>query len=146
MSELKLLNEAFQSFQKASKSLELCYRELQERIRYLTDELEKKNRDLVAALQEVQRNRDFLEALVQSMEEAIIVIDPEEKIMMINHSAEEFFGIKEEDIRGRSLSDLDFSITHDGADAVLLAGGRKRKIILSNSPVVSNGSFTGEVI
>lgn len=146
MSDLKLLNEAFESFQKASKSLELCYGELQERVRYLTEELEKKNQALQSALMEVQRNRDFLYAIIQSLEEAIIVIDPEERIIMMNHSAEDFFGISERVIRGKCLSELDFSISHDGADAILSAGGKKRKIMLSNSQVLSGGSLTGEVI
>lgn len=146
MNDLKLLNEAFQSFTRASKSLESYYGELQERIRYLTEELERKNRELEIALKEVQKNRDFLGAIIKSIEEAIIVIDTEERIIMLNHSAEEFFGVKEKDTIGKCLSELDFSISHDGADAVLTAGNRRRKIILSNSPVVSNGALTGEVI
>lgn len=144
--DIKLLNEAFQSFTEASKSLESCYTELQERIRYLTEELEKKNQALRDALQEVEKSRDFLDAIIRSMEEAIIVIDPEERIIMMNHSAEELFGVKAEDYFGRALSDIDFTISHDGADAVLAAGGKKRKIILSNAPVLRNGELSGEVI
>lgn len=144
--DIKLLNEAFQSFTKASKSLESYYAELQERIQYLTGELERKNQALRDALQEVQKSRDFLDAIIRSMEEAIIVIDPEERIIMMNHTAEELFGVRAEDFYERPLSDIDFTISHDGADAVLTAGGKKRKIILSNAPVLRNGGLSGEVI
>jgi nitrate/nitrite-specific signal transduction histidine kinase len=37
------LNEAFQTFTQASKSLESYYGKLSERVRYLTNELERKN-------------------------------------------------------------------------------------------------------
>jgi PAS domain S-box-containing protein len=142
----ELLEEAFSNFTRASESLELYYRELQERIRYLTEELEKKNRALEDAL-------NFLNAIIQSMEDAVLVIDPYEKIIMMNHSAENLFGVKADEFNGRYLSEIDFTIHHEGADAILTASGKKRTIMLSNSPVMSRsdgnnsyGELLGEVI
>jgi len=142
----ELLQEAFNSFTKASESLELYYRQLQERVRYLTEELEKKNRAIENAL-------NLLHAIIHSMEEAVLVIDPQEKIIMMNHSAENLFGVKAEEFNGRYLSEIDFSIHHEGADVILTASGNKRTIILSNSPVISRnnetqsyGELLGEVI
>ncbi len=144
--DLKLLNEAFDNFTKASKSLESYYASLQEKIRSLTEEVQKKNSALESALKEVERNRDFLNAIIQSMEEAMVVIDPQERIIMINHSAEELFGVRAEEVLGRGLSEMDFSINREGPEAVLYSNGKRRNIILSSAPVVSDGDLIGEVI
>lgn len=144
--DLKLLGEAFDTFTRASRNLESCYNELREKLRALTEELHRKNQELQDALREVEKNRDFLQAIIHALEESVIVIDPEERIIMLNHSAEELFGISAETATGKYLSDLDFTIYHEGADAILKAGGKRRNILISNAPVISNGVLVGEVI
>ncbi|HET6514218.1 MAG TPA: ATP-binding protein [Thermodesulfovibrionales bacterium] len=145
--DVELLNEAFLNFTKASKSLEAYYGGLQEKVRHLTTELEKKNRELNEALADAEKNKDYLNAILYNLEEAIIVINPDNRVTMVNKSAEELLGVTLADIGGRVFEDLDFSIREDGSDTYLFAGGKKYSIILSHSPVVdSEGFLRGNVI
>ena len=144
---VELLNEAFHNFTMASKSLEAYYGLLQERVAYLTTELEKKNKELKMALADAERSKDYLNAILYNLEEAIIVVDPDDKVMMINKSAAELFGIYLSDVIGKTFANLDFSITSEGSETLLFVKGGKHNVILSRSPVVdSEGCLWGSVI
>jgi signal transduction histidine kinase len=141
------LNEAFQSFTEASKSLETYYGLLQQRVRYLTIELEKKNKELQDALAEAEKHKDFLNAVLYNLEEAIIVIDPQERITMMNRSGEGLLGVSSKDVTGAAFGSLALTILREGSDTFLLAKGNRYSIILSTSSVVdSAGSVRGRVI
>ncbi|NWF51678.1 MAG: PAS domain S-box protein [Nitrospirae bacterium] len=144
---LELLNEAFQKFTLASKSLENYYDLLHKRIKHLTNELEKKNKQLQSALSEAERNKDFLNAILHSLEEAIIVVDPDERITMLNRSAEELFGIPLSEVSKMAFNELDFSIEDAGTESILTVKGKRYTVILSRSSVVdSNNNLRGTVI
>ncbi|MGD1075231.1 MAG: ATP-binding protein [Thermodesulfovibrionales bacterium] len=145
--DVELLNKAFETFTNASKSLESYYEVLQEKVRYLTAELEKKNSELNAALEDAERNKDYLNAILYNLEEAIIVLDPLDKVTLMNKSAEELLGLQDVDAIGKAFTDLDFSVTQDGSDTVLLANGKKYCVIISHSSVVdSEALLRGKVI
>ncbi len=129
------LSEAFNNFATASKSLEHYYNLLQERVRYLTIELEQKNRELNLALEEVQKNRDYLDAILYNLEEAILVLDPNERINMINKSASRLLQCSPEELIGRAFSELDFTIEEDGTDTILNAKGKRYSVIVSHSRI-----------
>lgn len=150
---MDLLNCAFDSFTKASKSLEASYQALQQRIAVLTLELKDKNARLGEALREAEKNKDYLDAVLYSMEEAIIVLDSAERITMTNRAAGLMLGEAAQGATGKKFSELDISLGADGslkADgsvAVLEAGGRKYNVIIEDSPVIdSTGASLGRVI
>jgi signal transduction histidine kinase len=142
-----LLSEAFQNFTKASKSLEAYYELLQEKVKYLTNELEKKNKEIQAALSDAERNKDYLKAILYNLEEAIIVVDPEDRVTMLNKSAEELLGIPLSDAIGKVFKNLHFSICKNNSETILTVNGKQYTIIVSSSPIVdSRGSLRGNVI
>jgi signal transduction histidine kinase len=144
---VELLSEAFQDFTKASKSLETYYGLLQEKVIYLTNELEKKNGELQTALSDAERNKDYLNAILYNLEEAIIVVDPKEKITMLNKSAEDILGISRSEAVGKVFNNLHFLISRNNSETILTVTGRQYTIILSHSPIVdSRGSSRGNVI
>jgi signal transduction histidine kinase len=144
---VELLSEAFQDFTKASKSLETYYELLQEKVIYLTNELEKKNGELQTALSDAERNKDYLNAILYNLEEAIIVVDPKEKITMLNKSAEDILGISRSEAVGKVFNNLHFLISRNNSETILTVTGRQYTIILSHSPIVdSRGSSRGNVI
>ena len=144
---MELLNCAFDSFTRASKSLEASYRALQQRIAVLTLELKDKNARLGEALREAERNKDYLDAVLYSMEEAIIVLDPDERITMINRAAGLLLGEAARGVTGRKYSEMDISLRHDGSVSVLTAGGERYNVIIEDSPVIdSTGASLGRVI
>ncbi len=142
------LNEAFQSFTQASKSLETYYARLAERVRYLTQELEKKNAQLNEALLKARESKDFLQAVLQSIGEAIIVLDRDERITMINRAAEELLYTGSGDVRGMMFDQADFIIEDAGGSGAKLAvNGRNYDIIISRSGVPdAKGRVRGYVI
>jgi signal transduction histidine kinase len=142
-----LLDQAFVTFAEASKSLERSYATLQGRIEHLTEELSRKNEALGAALAEVERHRNYLETVLQSLEEAIVVVDAAGKITVANRAAAELFGFHSASVAGKKFSDFPFSIMRQGSDIVLTVGDRRSYIMISRAPVADDrGNPSGEVI
>ena len=147
MEKVVKLNEAFHNFTQASQNLQTYYEKLRERVHYLTQELEKKNMQLNRAILEVGESKDYLQAVLQSMGEAIIVLDQEEKVTMINRAAEELLLSCIKEVRGVMFKDLDITIEDSSAGTGLTAGGVTYDVILSRSTVSGpEGSVRGYVI
>lgn len=141
------LNEAFHSFTQASKSLETYYGKLSEKVQYLTEELEKKNSQLNDVISKLRESKDFLQAVLQNIGEAMIVLDQEERITMINRAAEELFCLRPDDARGMLFKELDHTLEESSSGAVLNVNGRKYDVIRSRSTVFdSAGSVRGHVV
>lgn len=138
MDELGLLNNAFYTFTEASKKLELYYEKLQERINHLTLELEEKNLQLKKALEETEKAKDYLKCILQSIGEAIVVVDYNGEITMINKTAEEMFGITSEEVVGKNLYDLNIRIKKEGTDTILYSNGRKYNVFFTASDIVDS--------
>jgi signal transduction histidine kinase len=140
------LNEAFDNFTRASQSLESYYGQLQDRIAYLTRELESKNQRLNQALAETEQSKDYLNAVLYNIEEAIVVVDPDNGIAMMNRSAEMLFRTTAGEAAGKLFSELDFVLTHDGSETMLTVKGKKYSVIVSHSNVVdAAGRLRGSV-
>lgn len=133
---VKLLNEAFEHFAEASKSLETYYGALQEKVSHLSSELKKANRELTRALSEAERNKDYLNAILQSLEEAIITVDPDNRITLMNKSAEDLLGVDYRAAVGRSFKDFEHRIKSEDAEAKRSVNGERPVIIVSHSPIV----------
>jgi nitrogen fixation/metabolism regulation signal transduction histidine kinase len=141
------LNEAFQSFTAASKSFETYYGELKDRIAHLSNELEIKNRQLNDALANAERNKDYLKAILYNLEEAIVAAGPDGRVTMMNRSAEKLFKTSFVEAVGKPVAAIEFSLTTEGTDTVLEAGGKRYTVMLSRSDVVdTKGCLKGRVI
>ena len=141
------LNEAFKTFTAASKSLEASYGALTERVAYLTTELEIRNQQLKAALGDAEQNKDYLKAILYNLEEAIIVVDPEGLVTMMNRSAEELLGTPLSDSLGQVFGSLNISIDTEDTETILHTGKRRHVVIISRSDVVdAGGCLRGRVI
>jgi nitrogen fixation/metabolism regulation signal transduction histidine kinase len=141
------LNEAFYSFTQASKSLETYYARLSEKVQYLTGELEKKNAQLNDVIAKLRESKDFLQAVLQSIGEAMIVLDQDERITMINRAAEELFCLNPDDARGTMFKDLKYTLEESSSGIALTVKGKRYDVILSRSTVFnSTGSVRGHVI
>jgi len=141
------LSEAFQNFSTASKSLETSYGLLQDRVAYLTTELEVRNRQLKEALEIAERNKDYLNAILYNIEEAIAVVDPAGKVSLMNRSAEALLRTPLAAALGRPFAALDVRVTGEDSETLLEAGGKRYQVIISRSDVVdSGGCLRGRVI
>jgi nitrogen fixation/metabolism regulation signal transduction histidine kinase len=147
MIEQGYLQEAFSTFTAASKSLEAYYQKLQEEVHYLTAVLEETNHRLSAALNRAEEAKDFLDGILQSLGEAIIVLDPQERVIKVNRAAEDLLDSTGALLMGRPLADLDFSIQEKGSDTILVTSRRKFQVICSRSSIRdSEGLIRGYVV
>ncbi|MBV6340133.1 two-component system sensor histidine kinase NtrB [Candidatus Magnetobacterium casense] len=147
MEDISSLNEAFQSFTIASKSLEQIYERLQEKVHYLTIELEDKNKQLQQALCDTQEAKDNLRGILESLREAIIVLDTSEHVTMFNRAAEKMLCMSTHDVVGKSFDSLNLVIEKDGTDTCLTAGGNRYNVVISRSNILdAQGATRGVVI
>ncbi|MEO5361389.1 MAG: ATP-binding protein [Nitrospirota bacterium] len=147
MEDILRLNDAFQNFMLASQSLEHMYQKLKDRVQYLTEELEEKNKQLEKALYDTEEAEDYLKGILESLSESIIVIDPSGDITMFNKAAEKLIGLSSKEVIGRPFDSLDIKIDSDGADTYLKTHKKKHNVLISRSNVSdSRGCVRGQVI
>jgi signal transduction histidine kinase len=144
---IRNLNEAFSSFTAASGLLERYYAELTERVRYLTEELEERNAQLKAALADAESAKDNLRCVLQSMGEALVVLDPDGNVTMVNRAAAEMLGPRAAGAAGSPFGELGCALKIEGDDTVLVANGKRYDVIVSRSHVVDpSGAVRGTVL
>jgi len=144
---IRHLSEAFSSFTATSGMLERYYDELRERVRYLTVELEERNAQLKAALADAESAKDNLRCILQSMGEALIVLDRDGNVTMVNRAAVEMIGPAAADAAGKPFESLGFSLVSEGGDTSLVANGRRFDVFTSRSDVVDpSGAVRGSVL
>lgn len=130
-----LLKEAFSSFLDASKSLENYFLALQERIDYLTKELERTNAELKKSLEEKERTNNFLKTILNSIDEAIIVLDREKRVLMVNEGARKLLNIIESNFVGKHFSEIGINIRKEGENQYLIRNEKQTPVIYSEYPV-----------
>ncbi len=88
------------------------------------EEIENKNRELL-------KTKEFVENIIKNMADALIVLDSKGNIKMVNHTALEILGYKDEEILGRPM-ELIFEKT-DGRS--LIMGGSKLEELLRDGVI-----------
>jgi PAS domain S-box-containing protein len=147
MFEAGHLHQAFSNFTAASKSLEVYYQKLQGEVHYLTGVLEETNGQLSEALGQAEASKDFLNGILQGLEEAIIVLDPQDRVSMLNRAAEELLGHRAAETVGRSFQIVDITILKEGSETWLVTKKNKIPVFFSHSPILdAEGLIRGSVV
>jgi len=93
-----------------------------------------------AKLTELQKRNSSMKAIIKSMAEGVIVVDSDTKILAINHSAEQIFGILKKDAEDKLLLEaIRSSDISDIANKVLKKGSQVSQELILLQPV--SGSF-----
>src|SRR5512140_2712833 len=82
-----LLLKAFQTFTRASDSLESAYQQLQERARRLSEELENKNRELARSVREKDEVQRFLKTILERLPCGVLALDNDGAVILCNPMA-----------------------------------------------------------
>jgi two-component system CheB/CheR fusion protein len=101
--ELETTNEELQS---TNEELETMNEELQS----TNEELQTVNEELRQRTDELNRSNAFLEAVLGSMRGAAIVVDRELNVLVWNHRAEDLWGLRQDEVRGKSVLNLDIGL------------------------------------
>lgn len=62
-------------------------------------------KDLEERISTITRQRNEIEVILSSMEEGILAVDKDEKIISLNRAAEKIFGVKSRDAQGKSIQE-----------------------------------------
>src|SRR5262249_31310202 len=98
--ELETTNEELQS---TNEELETMNEELQstnEKLQTMNDELRLRSDELNSV-------NSFLESILTSLRGAVVVVDAELKVLVWNQAAEELWGLREDEVRGKHVLGLD---------------------------------------
>lgn len=160
--EIEILNRAFAAFNEATDQLQSSYDNLQERVKRLDLELAKKNEALQKNLQEKEEVKNYLNDILESLTNGVIVVDKRGAITTFNKTAGTITGLNPEACLGRSLNavfDTDLfenlvaRLTKNqgqplSVDREWRAGdGRRVDLRVSASPVLDNqGGQIGAVL
>lgn len=110
--ELETTNEELQS---ANEELETMNEELQSS----NDELQEMNARLHVRTEELHSSAAYLSAIVHSHGWAVIAVDRHLDIQLWNEWAEDWWGVREEEVKGHGLLGLDLGLPVDSLNAGL---------------------------
>jgi two-component system, chemotaxis family, CheB/CheR fusion protein len=104
--ELETTNEELQS---SNEELETINEELQSS----NEELERTNEMLHERTAELNATNAYLHSILRGMSGAVVVLDEELTVQIWSHSAEEFWGLRSDEVHGQSFFDLDIGLPVD---------------------------------
>jgi two-component system CheB/CheR fusion protein len=115
--ELETTNEELQS---SNEELETTNEELQstnEELETMNEELQSSNEELQTVNDELHQRTDelnstnaFLRSVLQSLESGAVVVNRDLNILMWNPRAEDLWGLRSDEVEGKSLLNLDISL------------------------------------
>jgi two-component system CheB/CheR fusion protein len=115
--ELETTNEELQStveeLQTTNEELQSTNEEMEtmnEELRTANRELQAKNEELLERKEELNQTNAFLASILASVESGVVVIDRDFEILLWNEQAEELWGLREEEVKDRSLLSLDIGL------------------------------------
>ena len=106
MQDLTSLQQSFEQFTKATAELERAYARLEERFAMLNRELEDKNAELLKTVAEKEQTKNYIQNILESLINGIIVTDLEGRIQTMNSCAEAFTENRQADVMSKHISIL----------------------------------------
>jgi PAS domain S-box-containing protein len=103
---VRLLQEAFSSFNTATAKLQRSYQDLEKRVQSLNRALEEKNRELERNLEETERVRSHLHNILESLNSGVMVLDSSGRVTTANDGVQRITGLYANEMMGKELSEL----------------------------------------
>jgi two-component system CheB/CheR fusion protein len=124
--ELETTNEELQS---SNEELETTNEELQstnEELETMNEELQSTNEEIQTVNEELRQRTDelnqtnaFLQSVVGSLTAAAVVLNQNLNILMWNYKAEDLWGLREDEVKGQSLLNLDIGLPVDQLKVII---------------------------
>jgi PAS domain S-box-containing protein len=106
MSYFQFLEQSFENFNKATDSLKSAYANLEVKFENINRELETKNVELKKTISEMEEMKNYLQNILESLTNGVIVTDTEGSIQQVNRCACIFTGVEEKNIQGKHICSL----------------------------------------
>ena len=141
--KLDSLAQAFEMFTKTTESLESSYQLLEERVKSLDAELQEKNRELALTT-------EYLNSILDSMSDGVVVLDPNRVITTFNRAAGDALGVDPAVAAGQTSEELlgkSFASQEGLQELDLIASdGKTVPVSTQSSPIADKeGTVTGTV-
>src|SRR5215218_6054653 len=104
--ELETTNEELQS---TNEELETMNEEMQS----TNEELQTINDELGIRTTELNQLNAFLESIWAGLEGAVVVLDPELRVLVWNHGSEDLWGVRQDEVQGQHFLNLDIGLPSD---------------------------------
>ena len=104
MNEILTLKKLLENFNASTDSLKRSYADLEAKFTNINTELEKKNIDLEHSVSEKEEIKNYLQNILESLTDGVIVTDVDGKIQRINRAAGIFAETEESAAKGRHVS------------------------------------------
>lgn len=104
MNELMSLKKLLENFNASTESLRRSYADLEVKFANINTELEKKNRDLERSVAETEEIKNYLQNILESLTDGVIVTDTAGQVHRLNRAAGIFTEIEEKDAAGLHIS------------------------------------------
>lgn len=112
--EVDMLERAFDAFNRTTSRLQLAYKDLKEHVQSLNLELERANEELSA-------NQNYLNNILQSLTNGVIVVDLDRTVTHINRAASELLWVSPQNVVGTSLAKV-FKVSIDNSEFAQMKG------------------------
>jgi two-component system CheB/CheR fusion protein len=126
------LETAYEELQSAVEELETTNEELQstneelettnEELQSTNEELETINDELRQRTTELNEINNFLEAILRSLNSAVVVVDRDVRIQVWNRYAQELWGLRPDEVEGEHLMNLDIGLPVERLHQPIRAG------------------------
>jgi two-component system CheB/CheR fusion protein len=83
---------------------------MNEEIQSINEELETTNVELRLRSDERNTANDFLGSILAGLEIGVVAVDPKLQVLAWNHRAEDMWGLRADEVRGRHLMNLDIGL------------------------------------
>jgi two-component system, chemotaxis family, CheB/CheR fusion protein len=155
--ELETTNEELQS---TNEELETMNEEMQS----TNDELQTINDELAQRTTELNQLNAFLESIWAGLGGAVVVLDPDLRVLVWNHGSEDLWGVREDEVQGQLFLDLDIGLPvgqvgpalrqamsgEDGARSTMVDAtdrrGRPVRCQVTCSPLIGNDKTVRGVV
>ncbi|HEY1373386.1 MAG TPA: CheR family methyltransferase [Candidatus Binatia bacterium] len=124
--ELETTNEELQS---SNEELETTNEELQstnEELETMNEELQSTNEELQTVNEELRQRTDelhssnlFLQSVLGSLDSGAVVVNQNLNVLVWNHKAEDMWGLRSDEVEGKSLLNLDIGLPVDKLRSVI---------------------------
>lgn len=106
MNNIELLRETFDNFTKATATLQKAYANLEEKFENINREMAAKNLELEKTIAEKEDVKNFLQNILESLSNGVIVTDLRGNIETMNRCAGLYISLMEGDVKGKHISSL----------------------------------------
>jgi len=145
MNDIASLQKSFEGFNQATLHIQQAFASLEKKFDSLNLELEEKNRELLRTLSEKEEMKSYLQNILESLTNGVIVTNPEDEIQVFNSASELFSGKPQDEAVGRHIRILFEDMpSNDWMDIFLnknFRKGRVSRLIYKNRVLEITSSF-----